>query len=350
MSENTIKKLTENYKNNLLQTRRTLIELLPLKVPIAISIGITNRCNFGCTFCPTGDFELSKKSRPNGFMSVETLSKILKDIKGYGEKIKKISLVTDGEPFLHKEFVKFVNLIKESNITDRISTTTNISLMHRFNFDDIVKSGLTDIVFSIEHVNKEGYKKVTRNYEKFDQILENVKNFYEAKKRNKVSLNVHTKILDIGLSEDDKLKFYELFSPYTDTINVDHVQDWAHSDEIDLKKGDNKKNLTKDGFGRSSLPENEMICSSLFMYQKIQWNGNVLACCVDWKHETSTGNIATGTLKNIWNGEKLKELRKLHINKQKHKNPACANCGWIKNVIPSDDVTSYREKLRKIYL
>ena len=116
-------------------------------------------------------------------MTKDTLEKILKDIKGYNEKIRKISLVTDGEPFLHKEFVEFVKLIKESNVTDRISTTTNVSLMHRFNFDEIVTSGLTDIVFSIEHVNDEGYKKVTRNYSKFNQILSNVKNFYEAKKR-----------------------------------------------------------------------------------------------------------------------------------------------------------------------
>ena len=65
------------------------------------------------------------------------------------------------------------------------------------------------------------------------------------------------------------------------------------------------------------------------------------------KHETSTGNIADDTLKNIWNGEKLRQLRLLHINKKKHLNPACANCGWIKNVIPSDDLTDDREQLKK---
>ena len=337
------------YKNSLEKSRNKLINLLPLSAPVSISIGITNRCNFGCTFCPTGDFELSRKSRPNGFMTKDTLKKILKDIKGYNEKIRKISLVTDGEPFLHKEFVEFVKLIKESNVTDRISTTTNVSLMHRFNFDEIVTSGLTDIVFSIEHVNDEGYKKVTRNYSKFDQILSNVKNFYEAKKRNNVKLHIHSKILDTSLTEDDKQKFLKLFEPMSDVINIDYVQDWAHSDELDLKKDNNKNELTKDGFNRSTKPESEMICSSLFMYQKIQWNGNVLACCVDWKHETSTGNIADDTLKNIWNGEKLRQLRLLHINKKKHLNPACANCGWIKNVIPSDDLTDDREQLKKIY-
>ena len=96
-------------------------------------------------------------------------------------------------------------------MTHRISTTTNVSLMHRFNFDEIVTSGLTDIVFSIEHINDEGYKKVTRNYAKFDQILSNIKNFYEAKKRNNVKLHIHTKIIDINLTENEKQRFFQIF-------------------------------------------------------------------------------------------------------------------------------------------
>ena len=92
--------------------------------------------------------------------------------------------------------------------------------------------------------------------------------FTKLKKENNVKLHIHSKILDTSLSEDDKQKFLKLFEPMSDSINIDYVQDWAHSDELDLKKDNNKNELTKDGFNRSTKPESEMICSSLFMYQK----------------------------------------------------------------------------------
>ena len=49
IGEKNFKKITD-YRKNLLNSRQNLIDLLPLNEPLSISLGLTNRCNFGCVF------------------------------------------------------------------------------------------------------------------------------------------------------------------------------------------------------------------------------------------------------------------------------------------------------------
>ena len=63
-------------------------------------------CNFRCTFCPTGDYELLKSvSRPLGVMPYELFCKIIDDLKEFPEKLKSLRLYKDGEPFLNKNLI-----------------------------------------------------------------------------------------------------------------------------------------------------------------------------------------------------------------------------------------------------
>ncbi len=335
-----------SYRQNLLKTRTDLVDLMPLSQPFTLTIGVNNRCNFGCTFCPTGDVELTRKSVPTGHMDENVLEKIIDGAKSFENKFKKVSLTGFGEPFLHKDFSNIVKKIKKSDIAEKIATTTNGSLLDRFDLDEIARS-LDIITFSIEHVHDEGYKKITRNYKNYSKILENVKHFYSVKKKVNPELRVHVKILDLDLTTEERLKFLRDFEKISDTLNIDYAQSFTHSDKYDFSQNTNKEQRTKDGFLRST--EKNLICSQLFMYLKVVFNGNVVACCADWKHELIIGNVLSQSLKEIWNGEKLRELRLTHIHKNKDLIGPCKNCDWIKNTIPSDDMTKDREKLKQIY-
>jgi len=43
----------------------------------------------------------------------------------------------------------------------------------------------------------------------------------------------------------------------------------------------------------------------------ICWNGTVVACCSDMLPKEILGDVTKETLEQIWNGEKIKELRYL---------------------------------------
>jgi radical SAM protein with 4Fe4S-binding SPASM domain len=58
----------------------------------------------------------------------------------------------------------------------------------------------------------------------------------------------------------------------------------------------------------------------------IDWNGDVVLCCDDWNHSTVLGNLKEQTIEEIWNGEKLRNIRKAHINGEFYKVRLCSEC------------------------
>ncbi|MFQ5771596.1 MAG: SPASM domain-containing protein, partial [bacterium] len=70
-------------------------------------------------------------------------------------------------------------------------------------------------------------------------------------------------------------------------------------------------------------------CGLLWIYPSINWNGNVSACCVDWMEELIIGDVNKQSIEDVWNGEEIKELRKMHVSGYIPRNHPCYECdGW----------------------
>ncbi|MDA0036157.1 SPASM domain-containing protein [Brachyspira hyodysenteriae] len=77
--------------------------------------------------------------------------------------------------------------------------------------------------------------------------------------------------------------------------------------------------------------------------------GTVSPCCSDWQEKMIIGNVNNQTVREIWNSEKLKELRIQHLTGHRDKNPICVNCGNIKYA-QIDNIDDYADAiLTKIY-
>ena len=68
-----------------LVNRTKLETVIPLRTPFIINIDPSDRCNFQCKFCPTGDRELMKKTAGRNYGSLDfdlykKIFEILKDI------------------------------------------------------------------------------------------------------------------------------------------------------------------------------------------------------------------------------------------------------------------------------
>jgi radical SAM protein with 4Fe4S-binding SPASM domain len=55
-------------------------------------------------------------------------------------------------------------------------------------------------------------------------------------------------------------------------------------------------------------------------------NGDVVACCRDWKHKTKYGSIHSNSLKELWESDALKTMRLTHLTKDRSQIPYCKNC------------------------
>ncbi len=84
-------------------------------------IEINGACNAKCTFCHSGNINYNK----NKLMSPEMFEKVLNHLKKEQLLTKYIWLYDRGEPFLHPEFGKILDICKSYNVKARLSTNAS---------------------------------------------------------------------------------------------------------------------------------------------------------------------------------------------------------------------------------
>ena len=174
-----------------------------------LRISLTEACNLRCIYCMPEEEVCFKKD--NGLTDEEL--KYLIDIFG-DIGLKKIRF-TGGEPLLRKSIVELVSKAKENKI-EKIALTTNGVLLHKY-LDELINAGLNEINISLDSLNEEVFKKITRGGN-LTYVLDSIKK--AVNKGIKVKVNAvivkginDNEFLDLcKLSIDNKLdiRFIEL--------------------------------------------------------------------------------------------------------------------------------------------
>ncbi|MGP1450206.1 MAG: radical SAM protein [Wolinella sp.] len=125
----------------------------------SMNIITTVACNYACDMCPyhgsgyNGEYFKERPSiRRN--MKLDELRTILQKAKDAG--IEQIDLTPNGEFFLHKEWRKILETIKEFGL--RIYLTSNGGLLNEEQIKEICKIGIDHVVISIDSLNYERYR------------------------------------------------------------------------------------------------------------------------------------------------------------------------------------------------
>lgn len=321
---------SDNYRSsfaNNIFDYSNLSKILPLKTPLSIMIDPSNLCNFKCVFCPTGDKKLlSSVNRPCGLMSYELFCKIIDDMSGFPDRVKSLTLYKDGEPLLNDDLGRMIYYAKIRNVAEVIRTTTNGSLLTPEKSIEMIESGLDQIRISIEHVNNNSYKKITRTFSDYDLVRKNVEFLFNEKEKRNSNLKIFTKIIDLNLTEEEKDKFIQDFEPISDAYNFDRFVDWASSGKDQLIKDVETETSMN---GRLKINKALKVCPEPFRIMAVNFNGIVSTCSVDWSLENVLGDVNRENIVDIWNGEKLRQIRLLNLtgNRQKVKN--CTNCNFV---------------------
>jgi radical SAM protein with 4Fe4S-binding SPASM domain len=58
----------------------------------------------------------------------------------------------------------------------------------------------------------------------------------------------------------------------------------------------------------------------------VHWDGAIGLCCTDYDAEMNFGNIKDKTIKEIWLGELMQKIRKLHEQSRWEEVPLCLKC------------------------
>lgn len=329
---------------------RHLYRFLPSDFPLTVHIDPCNICNFKCIFCPTADVELLKEvNRKACMMKEELFRKVIDDLsfllKRKNSVINCIHLYKDGEPLLNPSFCDMVRYARRNGVARVLSTTTNGSQITEKLASELVTCGLDNIRISIEHVNNEGYRDICRSQHSYDEILHKVRLLYDAKKKQKSKLNIRVKITDTGFSATELERFHNDFRPFCDQTRVDSLMGWSDSSRKDFTLG----KTPETGMDGSTKLHDQIVCPDPFSKLSVNSDGTVSVCCVDWSHGLVVGNVCENSIEEIWNGERSKEIRRLHITGNRCKITVCRSCQYVNGTPASSDLDSYRERLLKYY-
>ena len=67
-------------------------------------------------------------------------------------------------------------------------------------------------------------------------------------------------------------------------------------------------------------------CYEPFYHLNILFNGDVILYYHDWHRATVIGNVRKSSLKEIWNSQKLNDIRRLILRKKYAQIVSCRNC------------------------
>ena len=138
-----------------------------------LRISVTDLCNLRCTYCMPKDGV--KKLSHNDIMSIERIIEVIKVFASLG--ISKIRL-TGGEPLVRKGIIDIVKGIKNIKGINLLGMTTNGILLKEY-AHDLYKAGLDRINISLDTLDKDKYKKITRGGDIY-KVFEGIKAVKEA--------------------------------------------------------------------------------------------------------------------------------------------------------------------------
>jgi MoaA/NifB/PqqE/SkfB family radical SAM enzyme len=263
---------------------RRLAERSP--VLTSVNLELTNHCNLRCTICPVN----TTMRRPKGFMDPALFRRIIDENPGF----RFVLAFQWGEPLLHPEFFELVRYAADRGV--RTMITSNGTHLTEENRKKLLECGLERITFSVDGDAASHF--AIRGYE-LEKLRRDVRLLVAERDAAKAPLKIDVSMV-VDQSTEHALPAFR--AEWTDV--VDRVQ----------------------SIPRIMAEKRTSACRELWRGTLVVlWDGRVTVCCVDSEGLLTVGDARETKLGELWNGEKLRALRRGHAEGAFP--PLCAMCG-----------------------
>ena len=271
--------------------------------PLHVDLELSSACNLTCPMCPTVT-DAYKENVELKLMKYELFQKVIDEIGP--KRVYSIRVSWVGESTMHKRFIDCIKYAKAKGIKEVSTLTNGYKLTAPVYCEQIVDSQLDWITISVDGVDSV-YESIRKPIT-FAQIQQGLKNLKQARDRRS-SLKPGIKIQGVWPAvKKNADRFMEVFTPLTDMIFTNPLIDYLHNDS-----------------GIEYVPE--FTCYQPFQRLVIRSNGEAVMCSNDDMGHNVVGDANDETVHQIWHGEKMAAVRKLHIEHRAVKeNVVCARC------------------------
>jgi len=269
--------------------------------PTIFSVEINVSCNLRCPECALGGNLIKRKKELLNFSDFKIIADKVKPFCKY------MYIMIWGEPLLNKDIILMINYASKFTKT---SISTNGMLVTDESAEKIIKSGLTDLIVSVDGASKEVYEKyrVGGDFKKAIHALE-VLAYYNNKNGRMVNIIPQFIVFKHNQHEIEK------FEIICNTLGLmpSFKSPYIHKGSIFENSDD--PFFSRETFDNEiELREAMRKCKDSRQVFTILVDGSVVACCYDYNGILTFGNIFINNVIDIWNSNKYANFRKNVIN------------------------------------
>jgi radical SAM protein with 4Fe4S-binding SPASM domain len=217
-----------------------------------------------------------------------------------------------GESLLHPKWLHLISATRSLRIRP-VVVLTNGMLLREDKVPPLIK-GSDVVVITVDGSTAETYRSVRVNGD-LSVVTGNVENFLKTRGG---SATPHLIVRMIRMRDTEKE--VEAFRTFWlgkvaegDIIQVSDCIDWAGT-------------VPYRGLAESRSEEDRHACRMLWKNLTVFHDGRVTPCCYDAEGELVVGNVLDQSLREIWNGLSLRNLRDSHLACQFNRIPLCSRC------------------------
>lgn len=279
--------------------------------PLFLVVEPQYTCNLRCIHCVHGYDNLKDKYAYKDAMSFEQYRQIIDEAAHY--QCPSLCLNSTNEPLLIKDIAQRVRYAADHGFMD-IMFNTNGLLLCKSKIDQLLDSGLTRLMVSLDAFTKETYDKI-RIGSSFEKVLTNIELFLNMRSRKRQQLPLlRVSLVRLSLNNHEIDAFIEYWRDCADYVAIQELASPEPSWDFESLFSDLRTVL------------DEFSCPQPWQRLIIQGDGSVLPCCSQFAQELALGNIQEQSISSIWLSPAMEHMRTLHKEARYSDNPTCRKC------------------------
>jgi MoaA/NifB/PqqE/SkfB family radical SAM enzyme len=288
--------------------------------PFILTVEPTNICNLSCPLCVTGNGRMTRRA---GLMNFDQFKTVVDQI---GDYLFYLLLYQQGEPFINRDFLKFVEYAKQRSIF--VTTSTNGHYLNLETARQTVASGMDTMIVSIDGADQQSYE-TYRVGGQLAKVVSGIRNL--IREREKLGNRTPKIFIQFIVMRHNEQQIAEMKSLTRDLgvdkllIKTAHVE---NREEAEQWLPENSRLARYRIEGENLLPKRIVkgACPRPWTSALVNWDGVVVPCCFD-KNARHTFGAAShkNSFDKIWTSQKYESFRDRMLN-NRGSLEICANC------------------------
>ncbi len=240
-------------------------------------------------------------------MSNELFEEIVTKAKDEVEHLEMCTVSGYGEPTTDPSWR--VKLVLASEHFKRIHVVTNLSLLTQDGDLEALAKYATEVRVSLNAAGDESYRKIHRSpsrvtHRKVERAIDRLCSLRED------DFSIRLSFVQVVENEDQVRAWIKKWQGKVDGLDVWRPHNWVNGKKY--RKSPLKK------LASCGRPASGPI--------QVQVDGTVNICCFDYNGKIVVGDLKTQSFKEIFDGEEMKQIRKLHESGRADELDLCAVC------------------------